>query len=103
MQVSSRHPGAPTWPPLPGRPRPRRARMAAACLQQPLTCCDCLGCLARRGTGCKQGSGAAWGHRAAWGACAGVWGNLAGVAPSSALFMAVYEPVKQAVYRWGGG
>jgi len=29
---------------------------------------------------------------------AGVWGNLAGVAPSSALFMAVYEPVKQAVY-----
>eukprot|EP00877_Chromochloris_zofingiensis_P006728 jgi/Chrzof1/2308/Cz11g10140.t1 len=32
---------------------------------------------------------------------AGVWGNLAGVAPSSALFMAVYEPVKQAVYkRW---
>lgn len=29
---------------------------------------------------------------------AGVWGNLAGVAPSSALFMAVYEPVKQWVY-----
>jgi solute carrier family 25 (mitochondrial S-adenosylmethionine transporter), member 26 len=29
---------------------------------------------------------------------AGVWGNLAGVLPSSALFMAVYEPVKQAVY-----
>ena len=26
---------------------------------------------------------------------AGVWGNLAGVAPSSAIFMAVYEPVKQ--------
>jgi solute carrier family 25 (mitochondrial S-adenosylmethionine transporter), member 26 len=25
---------------------------------------------------------------------AGVWGNLAGVAPSSALFMAVYEPVR---------
>jgi hypothetical protein len=29
---------------------------------------------------------------------AGVWGNLAGVAPSSALFMAVYEPVKQWMY-----
>jgi solute carrier family 25 S-adenosylmethionine transporter 26 len=29
---------------------------------------------------------------------AGVWGNLAGVLPSSALFMAVYEPVKQYVY-----
>jgi solute carrier family 25 (mitochondrial S-adenosylmethionine transporter), member 26 len=28
---------------------------------------------------------------------AGVWGNLAGVAPASAIFMAVYEPVKQAV------
>lgn len=28
---------------------------------------------------------------------AGVWGNLAGVVPSSALFMSVYEPVKQAV------
>eukprot|EP00878_Enallax_costatus_P029993 GHUV01032578.1.p1 GENE.GHUV01032578.1~~GHUV01032578.1.p1 ORF type:complete len:248 (+),score=73.99 GHUV01032578.1:170-913(+) len=30
---------------------------------------------------------------------AGIWGNLAGVAPSSAIFMAVYEPVKQWVYR----
>lgn len=28
---------------------------------------------------------------------AGIWGNLAGVAPASAVFMAVYEPVKQAV------
>ena len=28
---------------------------------------------------------------------AGVWGNLAGVAPASAIFMAVYEPVKQYV------
>ncbi|KAL4451237.1 hypothetical protein ABPG77_009309 [Micractinium sp. CCAP 211/92] len=28
---------------------------------------------------------------------AGVWGNLAGVAPASAIFMAVYEPVKQFV------
>jgi len=28
---------------------------------------------------------------------AGVWGNLAGVVPSSALFMSVYEPVKHAV------
>eukprot|EP00884_Botryococcus_braunii_P006887 jgi/Botrbrau1/1619/Bobra.0185s0034.1 len=28
---------------------------------------------------------------------AGVWGNLAGVAPASALFMAVYEPVKRYV------
>ncbi|PSC68296.1 putative S-adenosylmethionine carrier chloroplastic isoform X1 [Micractinium conductrix] len=28
---------------------------------------------------------------------AGVWGNLVGVAPASAIFMAVYEPVKQAV------
>lgn len=28
---------------------------------------------------------------------AGVWGNLAGVAPASAVFMAVYEPVKKAV------
>lgn len=28
---------------------------------------------------------------------AGIWGNLAGVAPASAIFMAVYEPVKQAV------
>lgn len=26
---------------------------------------------------------------------AGVWGNLVGVAPASAIFMAVYEPVKQ--------
>lgn len=25
---------------------------------------------------------------------AGLWGNLAGVAPASALFMAVYEPVR---------
>lgn len=32
---------------------------------------------------------------------AGVWGNLAGVAPASAIFMAVYEPVKQ-VGRWQG-
>ncbi|KAG2484718.1 hypothetical protein HYH03_016465 [Edaphochlamys debaryana] len=30
---------------------------------------------------------------------AGVWGNLAGVAPASAIFMAFYEPVKQAVQR----
>jgi solute carrier family 25 S-adenosylmethionine transporter 26 len=29
----------------------------------------------------------------------GVWGNLVGVAPASAVFMAVYEPVKQAVMR----
>jgi len=28
---------------------------------------------------------------------AGIWGNLVGVAPASAVFMAVYEPVKQAV------
>lgn len=28
---------------------------------------------------------------------AGVWGNLVGVAPASAVFMAVYEPVKKAV------
>jgi solute carrier family 25 S-adenosylmethionine transporter 26 len=28
---------------------------------------------------------------------AGIWGNLVGVAPASAIFMAVYEPVKQAV------
>lgn len=27
----------------------------------------------------------------------GVWGNLVGVAPASAIFMAVYEPVKKAV------
>ena len=40
---------------------------------------------------------------------AGVWGNLAGVAPASAIFMAVYEPVKRAVQDagarmcvWGG-
>ena len=32
---------------------------------------------------------------------AGVWGNLVGVAPASAIFMAVYEPVKQAVLRTG--
>jgi solute carrier family 25 S-adenosylmethionine transporter 26 len=30
---------------------------------------------------------------------AGVWGNLVGVAPSSAIFMAFYEPVKQAVHK----
>ena len=29
----------------------------------------------------------------------GVWGNLVGVAPASAVFMAVYEPVKQAVIK----
>lgn len=29
----------------------------------------------------------------------GVLGNLAGVAPSSAIFIAVYEPVKQAVLQ----
>ncbi len=28
---------------------------------------------------------------------AGVWGNLAGVAPASAIFISVYEPVKKAV------
>ncbi len=28
---------------------------------------------------------------------AGVWGNLAGVAPASAIFMAFYEPTKLAV------
>lgn len=28
---------------------------------------------------------------------AGLWGNLAGVAPASAIFMGVYEPVKRAV------
>lgn len=33
---------------------------------------------------------------------AGVWGNLAGVAPASAIFMAVYEPVKQAVTAAAG-
>lgn len=30
---------------------------------------------------------------------AGVWGNLVGVAPSSAIFMAFYEPVKQVVHK----
>jgi hypothetical protein len=37
---------------------------------------------------------------------AGVWGNLVGVAPASAIFMAVYEPVKQvgqSVMVWAGG
>ena len=29
----------------------------------------------------------------------GVWGNLAGVVPASAIFMGVYEPVKQARCR----
>jgi solute carrier family 25 S-adenosylmethionine transporter 26 len=33
---------------------------------------------------------------------AGVWGNLAGVLPSSALFMGVYEPVKGRVYAHYG-
>lgn len=28
---------------------------------------------------------------------AGIWGNLVGVAPASAIFMAVYEPIKQMV------
>jgi hypothetical protein len=28
---------------------------------------------------------------------AGVWGNLAGVAPASAIFISVYEPVKKMV------
>ena len=28
---------------------------------------------------------------------AGVWGNLAGVAPASAVFIAIYEPVKAAL------
>ena len=28
---------------------------------------------------------------------AGVWGNLAGVVPASAIFMGVYEPVKRRV------
>ena len=27
----------------------------------------------------------------------GVWGNLVGVAPASAIFMAVYNPVKRAI------
>jgi solute carrier family 25 S-adenosylmethionine transporter 26 len=31
---------------------------------------------------------------------AGVWGNLVGVAPASAIFMAVYEPVKQVWGSW---
>ena len=26
---------------------------------------------------------------------AGIWGNLAGVVPASAIFMGIYEPVKQ--------
>lgn len=30
---------------------------------------------------------------------AGVWGNLAGVAPATAVFMAVYEPIKQEVTK----
>ena len=30
---------------------------------------------------------------------AGVWGNLAGVAPASAVFMAIYEPVKAALHE----
>lgn len=30
---------------------------------------------------------------------AGIWGNLAGVAPSSAIFMAFYEPIKQYVQK----
>ena len=30
---------------------------------------------------------------------AGVWGNLAGVMPASAIFMGVYEPVKQHISR----
>lgn len=30
---------------------------------------------------------------------AGVWGNLAGVMPASAIFMGVYEPVKQHIAR----
>ena len=32
---------------------------------------------------------------------AGVFGNLAGVAPSSAIFMAVYEPVKVGLWAYG--
>ena len=28
---------------------------------------------------------------------AGVWGNLVGVAPASAVFMGIYEPVKAAI------
>ena len=35
---------------------------------------------------------------------AGVWGNLAGVAPASAIFIAVYEPVKRVgVVKLGSG
>lgn len=30
---------------------------------------------------------------------AGVWGNLAGVVPASAIFMGVYEPVKQHIAK----
>jgi len=30
---------------------------------------------------------------------AGVWGNLAGVVPASAIFMGIYEPVKQHIAR----
>lgn len=30
---------------------------------------------------------------------AGVWGNLAGVVPASAIFMGVYEPVKQHILK----
>ncbi|PRW20277.1 S-adenosylmethionine carrier chloroplastic mitochondrial [Chlorella sorokiniana] len=33
---------------------------------------------------------------------AGIWGNLVGVAPASAIFMAVYEPTKQFVMRQVG-
>jgi len=33
---------------------------------------------------------------------AGIWGNLAGVAPASAIFMAVYEPVKAAATKMAG-
>uniref|UniRef100_A0A061SHI5 Solute carrier family 25 (Mitochondrial S-adenosylmethionine transporter), member 26 n=1 Tax=Tetraselmis sp. GSL018 TaxID=582737 RepID=A0A061SHI5_9CHLO len=31
---------------------------------------------------------------------AGVWGNLAGVIPATAIFMAVYEPLKRATAEW---
>ena len=30
---------------------------------------------------------------------AGLWGNLAGVVPASAIFMGIYEPVKQHIAR----
>ena len=30
---------------------------------------------------------------------AGVWGNLVGVIPASAIFMGIYEPTKQAIAR----